>query len=123
MKKFLLLLFIITCFSASAVEKKTNFSTEIFENAKAEGKTIVINSYNVSCGTCAKQTIILDQAQKEFKEIVFLSYEQSKNEDIAKKLNIDFWTTIVVYKGGKEVTRIIGQTDKKTIYSAIEKGI
>ena len=48
MKKFLLLLFIITCFSASAVEKKTNFSTEIFENAKAEGKTIVINSYNIS---------------------------------------------------------------------------
>ena len=123
MKKFLLLLFIITCFSASAVEKKTNFSIEIFEKAKTDGKTIVINSYEKWCGTCGVQTKILDQAEKEFKEIIFLSYEQSKNEDIAKKLNIDFWTTIVVYKGGKEVTRIIGQTDKKTIYSAIEKGI
>jgi len=111
MKKFLLLLFIITCFSASAVEKKTNFSTEIFEKAKTDGKTIVINSYEKWCGTCGVQTKILDQAEKEFKEIIFLSYEQSKNEDIAKKLNIDFWTTIVVYKGGKEVTRIIGQTD------------
>ena len=123
MKKFLLLLFIITCFSASAVEKKTNFSIEIFEKAKTDGRTIVVNSYEVWCGTCGVQTKILDQAEKEFKEIIFLSYEQSKNEDIAKKLNIDFWTTIVVYKGGKEVTRIIGQTDKKTIYSAIEKGI
>ena len=123
MKKFLLLLFIITCFSASAVEKKTNFSTEIFENAKAEGKTIVINSYNVSCGTCAKQTKILDQAQKEFNEIIFFSYDQNKNEDIAKKLSIDFWTTIVVYKGNKEVARIIGQTDKEIIYSTIKKGI
>ena len=66
---------------------------------------------------------ILDQAEKEFKDIIFLSYEQSKNEDIAKKLSIDFWTTIVVYKGNEEVARIIGQTDKKTIYSAIEKGI
>ena len=123
MKKFLLLLFTITCFSASAVEKKTNFSIEIFENAKTDGKTIVVNSYEVWCGTCGVQTKILDQAEKEFKEIIFLSYEQSKNEDVAKKLNIDFWTTIVVYKGNKEVTRIIGQTDKKTIYSAIEKGI
>ena len=62
MKKFLLLLFIITCFSASAVEKKTNFSEEIFENAKASGKTVVVNSYEVWCGTCSKQTKVLDQA-------------------------------------------------------------
>ena len=123
MKKFLFLLFTITCFSASAVEKKTNFSIEIFEKAKTDGRTIVVNSYEVWCGTCGVQTKILDKAEKEFKDIIFLSYEQSKNEDIAKKLGIDFWTTIVVYKGNEEVTRIIGQTDKKTIYSAIEKGI
>ena len=123
MKKILILFFTIFCFSASAVEKKTNFSIEIFEKAKADGKTIVINSYNISCGTCAKQTKILDQAQKEFNEIIFFSYDQNKNKDIAKKLNIEFWTTIVVYKGDNEVTRIIGQTDKKTIYSAIKKGI
>ena len=79
MKKFLLLLFIITCFSASAVEKKTNFSTELFEKAKTEGRTIVVNSYEVWCGTCGVQTKILDQAEKEFKDIIFLSYEQSKN--------------------------------------------
>ena len=88
MKKILILFFIIFCFSASAVEKKTNFSIEIFENAKADGKTIVINSYNVSCGTCARQTKILDKAGKEFKEILFLSYEHSKNKNIAKKLGI-----------------------------------
>ncbi len=123
MKKFLVLIFIVACFSASAVEKKTNFSTEIFEEATTNGKTIVINSYEVWCATCTRQTKILNQAEKEFKDIVFLSYEQSKNKGIAKKLDIDFWTTIVVYKGNNEVARIIGQTDKQTIYSAIEKGI
>tara|TARA_B100001123_G_C15114531_1_gene948833 strand:- start:586 stop:987 length:402 start_codon:yes stop_codon:yes gene_type:complete len=123
MKKILILFFTIFCFSAFAVEKKTNFSLEMLKNAKADGKTIVINSYNISCGTCAKQTKILDQAQKEFKEIIFFSYDQNKNADLAKKLNIEFWTTIVVYKGDNEVARIIGQTDKKIIYSAIKKGI
>ena len=98
MKKISILFFIVFCFSAFAIEKKTNFSLEIFENAKADGKTIVINSYNISCSTCAKQTKILDQAQKEFKEIIFFSYYQKKNSDIAKKLNIEFWTTIVVTK-------------------------
>jgi len=123
MKKIFITLFLFVGLSANAVEKKTNFSIEIFEKAKASGKTVVVNSYEVWCGTCSKQTKILDQAEKEFKDIVFLSYEQSKNKDIAQKLGIKFWTTIVVYKGDNEVVRIIGQTDKETIYSAIQKGI
>ena len=123
MKKLFTTLFLFVCLSANAVEKKTNFSEEVFENAKASGKTVVVNSYEIWCGTCSKQTKILDQAEKEFKDVVFLSYEQSKNENIAEKLDIKFWTTIVVYKGNDEVARIVGQTDKKIIYSAIQKGI
>ena len=123
MKKLFTIIFLFVCLSANAVEKKTNFSEEVFEKAKASGKTLVVNSYEVWCGTCSKQTKILDQAEKEFTDIVFLSYEQSKNEGIAQKLGIKFWTTIVVYKGNNEVARIVGQTDKETIYSAIQKGI
>ena len=123
MRKLFVTIFLFVCLSANAVEKKTNFSEEVFENAKASGKTIVVNSYEVWCGTCSQQTKILDQAEKEFKDIVFLSYEQSKNKDIAQKLGIKFWTTIVVYKGDNEIVRIVGQTDKETIYSAIQKGI
>ena len=123
MKKLLITLFLFFCLSANAVEKKTNFSDEVFKNAKTSGKTVVVNSYEVWCNTCSKQTKILDLAEKEFKDIIFLSYEQSKNKDIAQKLGIKFWTTIVVYKDGNEVARIVGQTDKEIIYSAIQKGI
>jgi len=123
MKKLLVTIFLFIFLPLNAVEKKTNFSIEIFEEAKASGKTIVINSYEVWCGTCGKQTKILDQAEKEFKDIVFLSYEQSKNENIAKQLGIKFWTTIVIYKGDNEVARIVGQTNKKIIYAAIQKGV
>ena len=123
MKKLLVTIFLFIFLPLNAVEKKTNFSIEIFEEAKASGKTIVINSYEVWCGTCGKQTKILDQAEKEFKDIIFLSYEQSKNENIAKQLGIKFWTTIVIYKGDNEVARIVGQTNKKIIYAAIQKGV
>ena len=123
MRKLFTILFLFVCLSANAVEMKTNFSEEIFEKAKASGKTVVVNSYEVWCVTCSKQTKILDQAEKEFKDIVFLSYEQSKNKNIAQKLGIKFFTTIIVYRGNDEVTRIVGQTDKKIIYAAIQKGI
>ena len=123
MRKLFVTVFLFICLSANAVEKKTNFSEEVFENAKASGKTIVVNSYEVWCGTCSKQTKILDQAEKEFKDIIFLSYEQSKNKNIAQKLGIKFFTTIIVFRGNDEVAREVGQTDKKIIYAAIQKGI
>ena len=44
-------------------------------------------------------------------------------KDIAKYLKIDYRSTILVYKGDKEVSRTIGQLDKSVIYVNIEKGI
>ena len=63
---------------------------------------------------------ILDQAKKDFKDTIFLSFEQTKDKKIAKFLDIDYWTTIVVYKNNKETSRSIGQTNKEEIYSQIK---
>ena len=123
MKKLLILLFALISFNTFAVEKETTFTQDLFNEAQKNGKIVVINSWNKSCGTCAKQTKVLNEAEKEFKDILFLSYEQTTNTDIAELLNIDFWTTIVIYKNNIEVSRSIGQTDKSKIYSFIKKGI
>ena len=123
MKKLLILLFILISFDTFAVEKETTFTSEVFNKAQKAGKTVVINSWNKTCGTCSAQITVLQEAEKEFKDVLFLSFEQTKDKDIAKFLNIDFWTTIVVYKNNAEVARIIGQTDKSLIYSTIKKGI
>ena len=123
MKKLLILLFTLISFNTFAVEKKTTFTQDLFNEAQKNGKIVVINSWNQSCGTCAQQTKVLNEAEKEFKDILFLSYEQTANTDIAELLNIDFWTTIVIYKNNMEVARSIGQTDKSQIYSLIKKGI
>ena len=121
MKKIILLLFLLIPINTNAFERTTNFEFDVFEKAQKDGKIIVVNSWNKSCGTCAKQIQILAQAEKEFDDVVFLSYEQTEYKDIAQYLNIDFWATIVVYKGNKEVSKVLGVTNKDEIYSLIEK--
>ena len=120
MKKIFILIFTLLSVNALAVDKSTTFNNEIFQKAQLEGKTIVINSWNETCTTCAAQIKILDQAQVEFKDILFLSFEQEKDKAIAKQLGIDYWTTIVIYQNKEEVYRSIGQMDKDKIYSALK---
>ena len=119
MKKFFIIIFTLISFNTFAVDKSTTFNNEIFEKAQLDGKIVVINSWNETCTTCKAQIKILDQAEKEFKDILFLSFEQEKDKDIAKQLGINYWTTIVVYKNNKEINRSIGQTSKSKIYSII----
>ena len=120
-KKFLILFFVLFSFQSFAIEKKTTFTLEVFNEAQKAGKTTVINSWNKFCGTCARQTKILNEAQKDFPDVIFLSYEQTKHKDIAKLLNVDYWATIVVYKNNKEIGKAIGITSKDDIYSLIKK--
>ena len=119
MKKILILIIVYLNINSIAFSKGTTFTNEIFEKSQKDGKTVVIHSWNKTCLTCAEQVKILDQAKKDFKHTIFLSFEQTKDKKIAKFLDIDYWTTIVVYKNNKEISRSIGQTNKEEIYSQI----
>ena len=119
MKKFLLLLFVILNYNSLVNSKETTFTNEIFKKAQMKGKTVVINSWNKTCYSCTKQVKILDEAKEDFVDILFLSFEQKK-QNIAKLLGINYMGTIIVYKNKKELSRTIGESNREKIYSQIE---
>ena len=121
--KILAFFILLISTSSFAGEYETNFDIEKFKFAQNNGKIVVIHSWNKSCGTCAKQKPILEKAKKDFENIIFMNFEQTKNKDIAKLLKVDYWTTIVVYKNNKELAREIGLYNEEDIYNLIKKGI
>ena len=121
--KILAFFILLISTSSFAGEYETNFNIEKFKFAQNNGKIVVIHSWNKSCGTCAKQKPILEKAKKDFENIIFMNFEQTKNKDIAELLKIDYWTTIVVYKYNKELAREIGLYNESDIYNLIKKGI
>ena len=121
--KILAFFILLISTSSFAGEYETNFNIEKFKFAQNNGKIVVIHSWNKSCGTCAKQKPILEKAKKDFENIIFMNFEQTKNKDIAELLKIDYWTTIVVYKDNKELAREIGLYNERDIYNLIKKGI
>jgi len=124
MRKILVIIFLLISTNVFAAENhKLNFTVEKFENAKKNGETVVVTAWNKYCGTCKRQKAVLDQAEKDFKNVLFLYYNHPKMKDIARYLKIDHRSTILVYKGEAEISRTLGQVDKSVIYSNIKKGI
>ena len=122
MKKILVFIFCIFAFSGNTMEKETTFNKELFDKAQSEGKVVVVSSWIKYCTSCASQMKALKNVEKDFNNLVYLNFDVREKE-IAKQLNIQFQTTLVIYKNNKEVYRSLGELSKDKIYKAINSVI
>ena len=122
MKNFYILIFLVFTFNANAMEKKTTFDKKLFDAAQLDGKVVVVSSWTKYCSSCASQMKVLDKAKNEFDNIEFFSFN-IKNKEIAKLFDVQYQTTLLIFKDNKEVYRSIGETSKDLIYEAIQSSI
>jgi len=122
MKKFLIFIFCIFAFSANADEKKTTFTKELFNKAQSDGEIVVVSSWLKYCSSCASQMKVLNKAKNEFDNIEYFTFD-IKNKEIADLLNVQYQTTLLIFKDNKEVYRSIGETSRDLIYEAIKTSI
>ena len=122
MKKILVFIFCIIAFNANASEKKTTFNKDLFDKAQSEGKTVVVSSWIKYCTSCASQMKVLNKAKNEFNNIEYFSFNV-RNKEVAKLLNVEYQTTLLIFKDNKEIYRSVGETTKDLIYKAIQSSI
>ena len=129
MRKILVLIFCIISFNAYAIEKKTTFNKELFNKAQSDGKVVIVSSCIKYCPSCAGQMKILKTAKKEgglsdinFDNIEYFSFDVT-NEEIANLLNVQYQTTLLIFKNNEEIYRSIGETTEDLIYEAIKSSI
>ena len=129
MKKiFISFLFLVTL-NANAMEKETTFNEKLFNKAQSEGKVIIISSWIKYCSSCAGQMKILNKAKKEgklndieFENIEYFSFDVT-NRNIADLFNVQYQTTLIIFKNKEEVYRSLGETTKDLLYEAIRSSI
>ena len=122
MKKLFVLLLIILPFNLAVAEKQTTFDNDVFNKAQSDGKTVVVSSWIKYCTSCASQMKALKDVEKDFDNLIYLTFDVT-NREIATQLNIQFQTTLVIYKNNEEVYRSLGELSKDKIYKAINSVI
>ena len=129
MKKILISIFFLFSFSANAMEKETTFKKELFDKAQSDGKIVVISSWIKYCSSCAGQMKILQNAKNKgelldikFDNIEYFSFDVTKKE-ISNFFDVQYQTTLIIFKGNQEVYRSVGETTENLIYEALKASI
>ena len=129
MKKFLLFICFVLSINTNAISKETTYNKELFDRAQSEGKIVIVSSWIKYCSSCAGQMKILKTAKKKgelldikFENIEYFAFDVT-NKEIAKFFNVQYQTTLLIFKDNKEVYRSIGETTKELIYDALKSSI
>ena len=120
MKKIFIFIFCLFAFNANA--KETTFDKALFDKAQSEGKIVVVSSWVKYCTSCASQMKVLDKAKNDFNNIEYFKFDV-RNKEIADLFNVQYQTTLLIFKNNKEIYRSIGETSKDLIYEAIRSSI
>jgi thioredoxin 1 len=98
------------------------YDAKAFEQAQAANKTILIHVHASWCPVCKKQEPILGQLEKEKSSLLVYVVDFDADKAALKKLGVTSQSTLIVFKGAKEVGRSMGDTDASRIAALVSMG-
>ena len=109
---------------ASAMDRKP-FDQKAFEAAQAAGRPILVEVSASWCPICKAQAPILSRLRSDprFKELVSFDIDFDSHKDLLKKFNVQKQSTLIVYRGRREIGRSTGDTNAGSIEALLGKSI
>ncbi len=123
-KPFVLLVVAVTTSLAMAGEIKP-YSQQEFDQLTAEGKPVLLDISATWCPTCKQQKPIIESLMKQpaYKDVTTLMIDFDANKPTLKKFKVTSQSTLVAFKGAKEVGRSVGDTNPDGIEGLIKKAV
>ena len=94
------------------------------QKAIASGKPVVVHVYAPWCLQCHMQASILDglKGDKQYDGVAFYRVDYDNQKDVVGKLDCPR-STVIAYKGGKEVARMSWGMTKPSVTDVLDKAL
>ena len=116
---------VLMLFVAGTTRAEIPFTTKALAVAQASGKPVLVHVHADWCPNCAAQKKILAKLLKQpgLKGFQVLQVDFDTQTDVVKALGVRYQSTLIVYKGSKEMGRSTGSTDEKEIAALLKKAV
>ncbi len=103
----------------------TKFTPAALADAQKAGKAVLVEVGAPWCPTCKAQAPILGKllGSDKFKSFVKLDIDFDSQKADLKTLNVQQQSTLIVYKGDKEMGRSTGDTNPASIEALLAKAL
>ena len=101
------------------------FDAKAFEAAQAAGKPILVEVTAPWCPTCKAQKPILSNlaAKEKFKDLVAFEIDFDSQKELLRKFGVTMQSTLISFKGAKEMGRSTGDTNAASIEALLDKSV
>ena len=101
------------------------FNKAKFDAALAQGQPVIVDFSASWCPTCKQQKPIVQALmnEKKLQPVTLFVADFDTEAALKKQLGVTMQSTFVVFKGGKEVGRSTGQTQKEVIGELFDKAL
>jgi thiol-disulfide isomerase/thioredoxin len=110
-------------FSLAMAGEIKPFSQQEFDKLISGSKPVVLDISATWCPTCKAQKPIIDGLMKQpaYKDVTLMTIDFDANKATLKKFKVTMQSTLVAFKGAKEVGRSVGDTNPDSIEGLIKK--
>ena len=111
--------------SIARAAQRLPFEAKAFESALAAGGSILVHVTAPWCGECKQQKPIVARLadQPEFKSVTIFEVDFDSQKDALRELHVQKQSTLLAFKGGKEVARVVGDTRSSAIEAVMRKAL
>jgi len=112
-------------FTAAAWAAVKPFDQAGFAAAQAAGKPILVEIHADWCPTCRAQDPVISELMREPKNagFVVLRVDFDNQKAVVRRFHALYQSTLIVFKGKKEVSRSTGETRKAEIAAQLAKAL
>ena len=95
---------------------KENFQAEITKS----DKPVLVDFWAVWCGPCQMMAPILHELEAEMPDVQIGKVNVDEQMDLARQFRVVSIPTLIIFKNGQEVQRMVGVTSKEELKDALK---
>lgn len=96
-------------------------NSQFYNKVRTSDKLVVMDFFATWCGPCKMLTPIFESLNEKMSDKVdFAKIDIDKSLEVAQKYKIVSVPTVIIFKDGKEIQRIVGFIPKEQIESKIK---